>query len=50
MVRPCGLIVCHNVPGMVDQEFIKALTTNPDLETSFLLMEDQGVGVTLKKR
>jgi hypothetical protein len=29
---------------------VKAITTNPDLETLFLHMEGAGVGVTLKKR
>jgi len=31
-------------------EYIKAITTNPDLETIFLNMQAAGVGVTLKKR
>jgi hypothetical protein len=31
------------------QDFIKAITTNPDLETSFQ-GQGQGLGVTLKKR
>jgi hypothetical protein len=31
-------------------DYIKAITKDPKLETSFLLMEGAGVGVTLKKR
>jgi len=49
LVRPGGLIVAHNItPGMADPRYIKAITTNPDLETAFLT--DRGVSVTLKKR
>jgi predicted O-methyltransferase YrrM len=49
LVRPGGLILAHNItPGMADPRFIKAITTNPDLETAFL--NDRGVSVTLKKR
>jgi hypothetical protein len=33
-----------------DPRYIKAITTNPDLETIFLHMHAAGVGVTLKKR
>jgi len=51
LVRPGGLIVAHNMHRPApDPKYIEAITTNPDLDTSFLLMEDQGVGVTLKKR
>jgi hypothetical protein len=31
-------------------EFIQAITTNPDIETVFVNMDDQGLSVTLKKR
>jgi caffeoyl-CoA O-methyltransferase len=52
LVRPGGLILAHNTsnsgPGM--QDYLKAITTNPKLETIFLHKEDRGVGVTLKKR
>jgi caffeoyl-CoA O-methyltransferase len=47
LVRPGGLILAHNlnmVPG-----YVKAVTTNPDLETVFY-MEGNQLGVTLKKR
>ncbi len=49
-VRPGGLIVAHNItPGMADPEYIKAITTSPDLETVFY-SEGGGVSITLKKR
>ncbi len=50
-VRPGGLIVAHNMhrpPPYPD--FIKAVTTDPTLETLFFHMEAAGIGVTLKKR
>ena len=48
LVRPGGLIVGHNInPGQADPRYIKAITTNPDLES--LLVHGQ-VSVTLKKR
>jgi predicted O-methyltransferase YrrM len=51
LVRPGGLIVAHNMRRPApDPKYIEAITTNPDLDTSFLLMEGEGVGVTLKKR
>ncbi|MFV1966655.1 MAG: O-methyltransferase [Pirellulaceae bacterium] len=51
LVRPGGLIIAHNmVYPNPDPNYIKAITTRPDLETSFLLMEGAGVGVTIKKR
>jgi caffeoyl-CoA O-methyltransferase len=49
IIRPGGLILAHNV-GMLSSEYIKAITTNPELETIFLNMQGTGVGVTLKKR
>lgn len=51
LVRPGGLIVAHNItPRMADPKYIKAITTNPDLETTFVNVPDRGVSVTLKKR
>ena len=51
LVRPGGLVVAHNMSmGQADSDYVKAITTNPDLETLFLHMEGAGVGVTLKKR
>ena len=50
-IRPGGLILAHNmVYPKPDPRFIKAITTNPALETHFLLMNGAGMGVTLKKR
>ncbi len=51
LVRPGGLIVAHNMRSPApDPRYIKAITTDPDLETVFLNMHAAGVGVTLKKR
>jgi len=47
LVRPGGLILAHNV-DMVP-EYVKAVTSNPDLETIFY-MQGAGLAVTLKKR
>jgi len=50
-VRPGGLIVAHNMnTRMADPNYVKAITTNKDLETIFLHMQGAGVGVSLKKR
>jgi caffeoyl-CoA O-methyltransferase len=51
LVRPGGLIIAHNMTkSMADPRYVKAITTNPDLETLFMNMEKSGMGVTLKKR
>ena len=51
LIRPGGLIIAHNMnPRQADPRYVEAITTNPQMETSFLLMESAGVGVTLKKR
>jgi len=51
LVRPGGLVLSHNMNSPPpDPEFIRAITTNPDLETIFLHMYGSGIGVTLKKR
>lgn len=51
LVRPGGLIIAHNMnPGQADSRYVEAITKDPKLETSFLLMDGAGVGVTLKKR
>ncbi len=51
LVRPGGLVVAHNMTQrMADPRYVKAITTNPDLETTFINMEDSGIGVSLKKR
>jgi len=51
LVRPGGLVVAHNmVSPPPDPAYVKAVTTDPALETVFLNMHDAGIGVTLKKR
>lgn len=51
LVRPGGLIFAHNMNRPApDPRYIEAITKNPQLETSFLLMDGSGLGVTLKKR
>ncbi len=50
-VRPGGLIVAHNMKRPApNPRYIEATTTNPDLDTSFVLMDGAGIGITLKKR
>jgi caffeoyl-CoA O-methyltransferase len=50
LVKPGGLILAHNItPGMADPDFMKAVTTNPDLET-LVYPNGGGLSVTLKKR
>jgi predicted O-methyltransferase YrrM len=50
-VRPGGLILAHNMRRPApNPKYIQAITTNPDLDTSFVLMDGAGVGITLKKR
>lgn len=50
-VRPGGLIIAHNmVYPTPDPRYLDAVTKNPDLDTSFLLMDGAGLGVTMKKR
>jgi predicted O-methyltransferase YrrM len=52
LVRPGGLILAHNTTNVASgmQDYIKAVTTSPQLETIFVHQEQQGMGVTLKKR
>ena len=52
LVRPGGLILAHNTTNVRGQmqNYIDAVTTNPDLETIFLHEQGSGIGVTLKKR
>ncbi|MGB2862482.1 MAG: class I SAM-dependent methyltransferase, partial [Sedimentisphaerales bacterium] len=50
LVRPGGLILGHNVNmGSQMQDFIEAITTDPNLDTIFL-GQGQDLSVTLKKR
>ncbi len=47
LLRPGGLILAHNInPRMADPPFMKAITTNPDLET----VVRGGMSITLKKK
>jgi predicted O-methyltransferase YrrM len=52
LVRPGGLILAHNTTdvGLQMQDYLEAITTNPELETIFLHKQTTGIGVTLKKR
>ena len=51
LVKPGGLILAHNMRmPPPDPRYIEAITTNPDLESTFVLMHGAGIGVTLKKR
>lgn len=51
LVRPGGLIIAHNMRQPApNPAYIRAITTDPDLDTSFVLMEGSGIGITLKKR
>jgi caffeoyl-CoA O-methyltransferase len=51
LVRPGGLVIAHNMQSpSPDPRYIDAITSNPDLDSSFLLMNGSGMGVTLKKR
>ncbi len=50
-VRPGGLIIAHNMKRpSPNPHYIEAITTSPDLDTSFVLMDGAGIGITLKKR
>ncbi len=52
LLRPGGLILAHNTTNVRSpmEDYIKAVTTNPKLETKFIHKHDQGISVTLKKR
>jgi len=47
LVRPGGLILAHNMDMVPD--YVKAVTSDPDLETVFYMQGNQ-LGITLKKR
>jgi caffeoyl-CoA O-methyltransferase len=51
LVRPGGLIVAHNMDRRsADPAYVKAITTNPELETVFVDVEGSTLSVTMKKR
>jgi caffeoyl-CoA O-methyltransferase len=50
LVRPGGLILADNMSRPTPSpQFIKAITTNPNLETIFLNMQSTGISLTVKK-
>jgi len=51
LVRPGGLILGHDMNRpRPDPRYIEAITKNPALDTSFVLMESFGISLTVKKR
>jgi predicted O-methyltransferase YrrM len=51
LVRPGGLILADNVRRpSPSPEFLRAITTNPNLETVFLNMQSTGISLSVKKR
>ena len=51
LVRPGGLILGHDMNGrMPDPAYMEAITSDPNLDTSFIMMESYGISMTLKKR
>jgi caffeoyl-CoA O-methyltransferase len=51
LVRPGGLIVAHNMNArQADPRYVKAITTDPKLETLFVNLGASDIGLTLKKR
>lgn len=52
LVRPGGLILAHNTTDLASemQDYLKAVTNNPELETIILHKQPSGLSVTLKKR
>lgn len=51
-MEPGGLIIAHNTTnaGEAMQDYLKAVTSNPKLETLFVHRDFRGIGVTLVKR
>ena len=50
-LRPGGLVIAHNMnERQADPRYVKAITTNPDLETVFVNAGGSGTGVSMKKR
>ncbi len=51
LVKRGGLVIAHNMTTpQADPRYVKAITTNPELETLFLNLQRAGIGVTMKKR
>jgi predicted O-methyltransferase YrrM len=50
-LRPGGLVIAHNMSErQADPKYLKAITTNPELETVFVSAGASGIGVSMKKR
>lgn len=50
-LRPGGLVIAHNMnERQADPKFVKAVTTNPELETLFVSAGASGIAVSMKKR
>jgi predicted O-methyltransferase YrrM len=50
-LRPGGLVVAHNInTRQADPRYIKAITTNPDLDSILTQTHLSGVSISLKKR
>ena len=50
-LRPSGLVIAHNMnQRQADPQFVKAITSNPELETVFMNLDTSGISVTMKKR
>jgi len=52
LIRAGGLILAHNTGSQAGamQDFLKAVTTDPNLDTVFVNMTGMGVSITVKKR
>jgi caffeoyl-CoA O-methyltransferase len=51
LVRPGGLIVAHNMEMFAkNSDYVKAVTTNPQLDTLFLNMQRGRIAISMKKR
>jgi len=51
VVRAGGLVVAHNIdPGRADPAFVDAITTHPQLDTSFVTTGSGGISLSMKKR
>ncbi|MCX8107513.1 MAG: class I SAM-dependent methyltransferase [Verrucomicrobiae bacterium] len=50
LLRRGGLVVAHNIDAqLADPAYIRAITTNPDLDTVFIDIKGSGLSLTLKK-
>lgn len=51
LLQPGALVVAHNMhQPEPDPRYVEKVTSDPELETIFLLMEGAGMAITLKKR